>query len=119
MDFVKKYYAGLTKIVVFFVYFSTMAPSVLQIDTGELATAQAVLGIAHPTGYPLFTMLGYLFSLLPLPFTVIYNLNIFASLTTAVGVYFFIKTVAFILENFAEFQGAPKHVKKKTGVKKK
>jgi len=104
MEFLKKYYASLTTFVVFLVYYSTMAPSVLQIDTGELASAQALLGIAHPTGYPLFTMLGYLFTLIPLPVSTIYQLNLFAALTTSVGVYFFIKTVAFILENFSAFE---------------
>ncbi|GMU88298.1 MAG: hypothetical protein AMXMBFR49_05060 [Chlorobiota bacterium] len=104
MELFKKYYASLTTFVVFLVYYSTMAPSVLQIDTGELAAAQALLGIAHPTGYPLFTMLGYLFSLIPMPFTTIYQLNLFAALTTSAGIYFFIKTVAFILENFAAFE---------------
>src|SRR5438046_10574701 len=28
--------------------------------------AAAILGVAHPPGYPLFTMLGHIFSLLPL-----------------------------------------------------
>jgi len=104
MELLKKYYASLTTFVVFLVYYSTMAPSVLQIDTGELAAAQALLGIAHPTGYPLFTMLGYLFTLIPLPFTTIYQLNLFAALTTSAGIYFFIKTVAFILDNFEAFE---------------
>ena len=104
MDFFKKYYASLTTLVVFLVYYSTMAPSVLQIDTGELASAQALAGIAHPTGYPLFTMLGYLFTLIPLPVSIIYQLNLFAALTTSLGIYFFIKTVAFILENFSAFE---------------
>ncbi len=104
MEILKKYYASLTTLVVFLVYYSTMAPSVLQIDTGELASAQALLGIAHPTGYPLFTMLGYLFTLIPLPVSTIYQLNLFAVLSTSVGVYFFIKTVAFILENFSSFE---------------
>lgn len=113
MEFLKKYYASLTTLVVFLVYYSTMAPSVLQIDTGELASAQALLGIAHPTGYPLFTMLGYVFSLIPLPFTTIYQLNLFAALTTSIGVYFFMKTVAFILENFTAFEKSGKASKSK------
>src|SRR5437763_12485664 len=34
-------------------------------DTPELVTAAIKLGVAHPPGYPLFTMLGHLFGLLP------------------------------------------------------
>lgn len=104
METIKKFYASITTLVVFIVYYSTMAPSVLQIDTGELTSAQALAGIAHPTGYPLFTMLGYLFTLIPTPFTVIYQLNLFAAITTSVGVYFFTKSIAFILSNFSVFE---------------
>ncbi len=35
-------------------------------DGGELITAAATLGVPHPTGYPLYVILGKLISLLPL-----------------------------------------------------
>ncbi|MFA7420189.1 MAG: DUF2723 domain-containing protein, partial [Melioribacteraceae bacterium] len=76
MDFLKKYYAFISALIVFIVYLFTLAPSVIQIDSGELATVQSTLGIAHPTGYPLFTIIGYLFLKLPLPFTKIYQANL-------------------------------------------
>jgi len=53
-------------LVDFIVYFLTLAPTVQFIDSGELAVVCRSLGIAHPTGYPLYTLLGRLFSLLPL-----------------------------------------------------
>jgi len=108
METVKKFYASITTVVVFLVYYSTMAPSVLQIDTGELAAAQALAGIAHPTGYPLFTMLGWLFASIPLPFSVIYQLNLFAAIATSIGVYFFIKSLGYILLNFSVFENFAK-----------
>lgn len=46
-------------------YLRTLARSVTWIDGGELAAAAATLGIAHPPGYPLFTLLGHLFAQLP------------------------------------------------------
>lgn len=52
-------------VVNFIVYFSTLAPAVGFIDSGELAVVCQTLGIAHPTGYPLYTLLGRLFCLLP------------------------------------------------------
>jgi hypothetical protein len=113
MEYIKRYYASLTAFVVFLVYLTTLAPSVLQIDTGELASAQALLGIAHPTGYPLFTMLGYLFTLLPLPLTTILKLNLFACIAASLGIYFFIKTVAFILINISSFENLEKTKAKK------
>ncbi|HEX4638492.1 MAG TPA: DUF2723 domain-containing protein [Chthoniobacterales bacterium] len=47
-------------------YFLTAARDIVVGDTPELITAAATLGVPHPSGYPLFTMLGHLFSLLPL-----------------------------------------------------
>jgi Tfp pilus assembly protein PilF len=46
-------------------YVSTLAPSVSSEDSGELITAASTLGIAHPPGYPLWCLLGKLFTLLP------------------------------------------------------
>lgn len=54
-------------------------------DTGELAAAAYTWGVAHPTGYPLLTMLGHVWSMLPWH-TVIGGLNILAALFTAGGV---------------------------------
>ena len=47
------------------VYLLTLSPTLQFIDSGELAVVCKTLGIAHPTGYPLYTLLGRLFSLLP------------------------------------------------------
>jgi len=57
-------------LVDFIIYFLTLAPAVQFIDSGELAVVCQSLGIAHPTGYPLYTLLGRLFSLLPLEDTI-------------------------------------------------
>ena len=92
MKILKKYFAFLTGIVVFIIYLFTLAPSVIQIDTGELAAVQATLGIAHPTGYPLFTISGYLFLLIPLPFTKIFQANLLAAIYCSAGIGFFIKS---------------------------
>jgi hypothetical protein len=70
-------------LVTFIVYLMTMDPGVSYIDSGELATVCARLGIAHPTGYPLFTLVGWFFSKLPIAATVIARLNIMAALFTA------------------------------------
>jgi hypothetical protein len=84
----------ISTIIVFFVslviYFMTTSPDLSFTDSGELAAVCCKLGIAHPSGYPLFSMLGYLWTLLPLPFTKIYSLNLFASFLTAAsaGVFF-------------------------------
>lgn len=54
-------------------YVRTAAPGLVWGDGIELAAVCASLGIAHPTGYPLFTLLGHLFTHLPvgsIPFRV-------------------------------------------------
>ncbi|MDQ6932234.1 MAG: DUF2723 domain-containing protein [Candidatus Eremiobacteraeota bacterium] len=43
-------------------YCSTANPSVNFWDTGELQTVPYILGIAHPTGFPTFILLGWLFT---------------------------------------------------------
>ena len=68
----------------FALYLRTLAPSVLWGDSGEFQFVPYVLGIAHPPGYPLYTLLGKLFASLPFG-TVAYRLNsmsaVFAALT--------------------------------------
>jgi len=50
-------------------YWLTLSPTISWlnggIDSGELVTAMLVLGIPHPTGYPLYMLLGKLFTFLP------------------------------------------------------
>jgi hypothetical protein len=53
-------------IVCLVVMLRTMAPTVYELDSAELATGAATLGIVHPPGYPLYTLVAHLFTLLPL-----------------------------------------------------
>ena len=46
----------------FALYFFTLIPSVLPADNGEFQLVAWKLGIAHPPGYALYTMVGWLFS---------------------------------------------------------
>ncbi len=46
-------------------YLRTLCPTVSCGDSGELCTAAYWLGISHPPGYPLWTLVGRLVSLLP------------------------------------------------------
>ncbi len=45
-------------VVVFIIYAWSSAPGIGLVDSGELTAVAWNLGIAHPTGYPLFTLLG-------------------------------------------------------------
>ena len=65
------------------VYLLTIIPTVVDQDSGELVTAAHVLGITHPTGYPLWTMLGRVFDLLPLGHTSAYRIALLSALCAA------------------------------------
>ena len=105
-EFFQKHFAAISALFVFIIYLFTLAPSVVQIDSGELSAVQATLGIAHPTGYPLFTMIGYLFIKLPLPFTAIFKANLLAAIWCALGVFIFIKSAYLIITKY-EMKSAP------------
>jgi hypothetical protein len=44
----------------------TLCPTAYWLDSGELIACASSLGIAHPSGYPLYVILGRLFSLIPI-----------------------------------------------------
>jgi hypothetical protein len=45
---------------IFLIYVATSSPGLGLVDSGELTTVAWSLGIAHPTGYPLYSLLGHL-----------------------------------------------------------
>lgn len=47
-------------------YLTTVARDILPADNGEFQLVAAVLGVAHPPGYPLHTLLGWLMAQLPI-----------------------------------------------------
>jgi len=68
------------------VYLKTLCPTLYWGDCGELATAAYNLGIAHPTGYPLWCMMGKLWTVL-LPFgTIVWRLNTMSAFFGALAI---------------------------------
>ena len=80
-------------LLTFSVYNLTLCPTVYWYDSGELISACTNLGIAHPTGYPLYTILGRVFSLLPTgnPAVRVNRMSAFFGALTAVVIYLIIK----------------------------
>ena len=67
-------------------YLRTLAPGVLGGDSGEFQFAAWLGGFAHPTGYPLYLLLGYLWThLLPIA-DAAWRMNAFSALWGAVAV---------------------------------
>lgn len=74
---------GATFAVALLFYGLTIAPDVLPADAGEFQAVAVTLGVAHPPGYPLYTMVGHLFvRLLPWGFPA-YRLNLMSGLLAA------------------------------------
>jgi len=59
---------AITTLISFAGYFYTMAPDVTLQDSGELAVGSFYAGVPHPPGYPVWTMLTWLFTEL-IPFS--------------------------------------------------
>jgi hypothetical protein len=64
------------------VYICTLAREITFVDSGELSAVAATLGIAHPPGYPLFTLIGHLLSLLPVG-TMVFRVGLMSALAAA------------------------------------
>ena len=75
----------------FVVYAFTAAPGVTMEDSGDFIMGVLTLGIVHPPGYPLYTVLGHLFSFLPFGDPA-FGVNLFSALwgSLCLGVMFLI-----------------------------
>ncbi len=68
------------------VYLRTVAPTIAAWDAADFATSAYTLGIAHPPGYPLYTLLGFLFThLLPVG-DVGFRMNVLSAVCATAGV---------------------------------
>ena len=76
----------LVSIISLTIYILTLAPTVTFIDSGELAAVCSTLGIAHPTGYPVYTLIGRLFLLFPFSSNKVFQLNFLSALFAALTV---------------------------------
>jgi hypothetical protein len=73
-------------VTAFWLYFSTLAPTVLEADGGEFQFVPWLPGIAHPTGYPLYILLGWLWThLLPVG-EVAWRMNLLSAVLAAISV---------------------------------
>jgi hypothetical protein len=70
-------------LISFAVYLKTVAPTTTFWDAGELITCAHAYGIPHPPGAPLYTLVGRLFSILPLGDDVGFRLNLLSAVCSA------------------------------------
>ncbi len=70
---------------VFVLYAQSLVPSVLPGDPAQFQYIPAVLGIPYPPGFPLYILLGHLWSLLPIG-TLAYRMNLLSAVFGALTV---------------------------------
>ncbi len=83
----------------FGVYYATGAPGLTFIDSGELAAVCYLPGIAHPTGYPLYTIMGWLIIQLFTPRTPIVLLNTLSAIFSSFSLLVFSRAVMHLFNN--------------------
>ncbi|HSS34851.1 MAG TPA: DUF2723 domain-containing protein, partial [Patescibacteria group bacterium] len=66
----------------FVVYLRTLLPGIAFGDWGEMQTISHVLGVAHPTGYPTYVILGWFAQLVPVG-SVAFRLNVLSAILVA------------------------------------
>ncbi|HEX5388030.1 MAG TPA: DUF2723 domain-containing protein [Gemmatimonadales bacterium] len=76
-------WAAVTAFGVFAIYLVTLAPTTAFWDTSEYIAAAKVLGIPHPPGNPLFTLLAHTWGLIPWAESYAVRINLFAAATSA------------------------------------
>ena len=77
--------AALVSLGALILYVVTLAPTTQFWDTSEYIAAAYVLGIPHPPGNPLFTLLAHTWGLLPLAAGYAMRINLLAAVTSAVA----------------------------------
>src|SRR5215471_2108722 len=75
------------------VYILTLYPSVGPGDSAELTTAAYSLGVAHPPGYPLFTLLAKVFTWIPIG-VVAWRVNLLSAVCDSVAAVLLMLAVA-------------------------
>lgn len=85
-----RFVVALSFLVPMLTYALSISHAVASREIAEMQGVPYLLGIAHPTGYPLFALLGWLFSHAIAVDTIAYRMNLFGafctSLTCVVGV---------------------------------
>jgi len=82
------------------VYLLTLAPGLTfehwGADSGDLSTAAYTLGVPHPTGYPTYILLAWLFSHIPVG-TVAYRVNLLSAVCAAAAAGLLCRTAEALL----------------------
>ncbi len=92
-------------------YFVTVAPTVAFWDCGEFITTSYILGVPHPPGAPLYTLLGRLFSMMTfLGDEIALRVNFLSVLSGAITVLFVYLCVVRLLSTWLDRENAQEKI---------
>ena len=77
--------AALVSVAALAIYLRTMMPGTGFWDTAEAQTVPATLSIFHPTGFPLYALVGWAWSHLPLGDSVAWRMNLLSGISIALA----------------------------------
>ncbi len=89
--------AAFITLVAFGIYLRTLMPATGFWDTGEAQTVPHTLSIFHPTGFPTYALLGWLWSQLPIG-EVAYRMNLLSAVCVALAAGLTVLITAHLLE---------------------
>eukprot|EP00698_Gefionella_okellyi_P000292 TRINITY_DN10249_c0_g1_i2.p1 TRINITY_DN10249_c0_g1~~TRINITY_DN10249_c0_g1_i2.p1 ORF type:complete len:706 (-),score=142.26 TRINITY_DN10249_c0_g1_i2:13-2130(-) len=95
--------SSMLALAAFVVYILTLYPSTGGGDSGELIATVCAMGVAHPPGYPLWTLLAKLFTMLVPIGTMAYRMNILSAVFGSICAMFISCTVSILTD--APFAG--------------
>src|SRR4030042_2709315 len=75
-------------LLTFIIYVKNLSPTVFGGDSGDFLTAILTNGVPHPSGYPLYTMIGILFNNFPLGHTSAWRVGLSSALFASLTVVF-------------------------------
>ena len=91
---------GLVTAVALAVYVATLAPGLTfanhGTDGGDLIAAARTLGVPHPSGYPTYILLAWLFTHIPLG-VIAYRVNLLSAVCAALAVGLFFRSTQYLL----------------------
>lgn len=99
MDFRKYIIPAILFFCTFLTYLHNLSHSVYGGDVGDLVTAAFVGGVAHPPGYPLFTLIGFLLTRLHFLYPPAYAMGLISVFSGAAGILLFFLTVRMLTKS--------------------
>lgn len=95
----KKIFVFIFFLFIGYIYLHNLTRDIYGGDIGDLVTAAYVFGVAHPPGYPLFSLIGFIFSHLPINLPVVSRVGLISVISSLAGLIIYYKFCQKITKN--------------------